>query len=168
MPIGVARERWQLAGCLLVAVLTLAIAAAIKRPPPDFAELPPLAVIRDPHQRPLWAIRVAAAAHLIAVDAIAAPPAPKGHAYQLWLSGPNGGHSLGLLPAAGRKIIPEMPALIAQMDGGRGELAVTLEPARGSVTGRPSGPLMFQARFVTGQRRRSDCALVASMSGLSR
>jgi hypothetical protein len=75
---------------------------------------------------------------------------------------------LGLLPAAGRKIIPEMPALITCLDAGRGEFTVTLEPARGSVTGRPRGPVMFRAQTVSGGARASGCVLIASVSGLQR
>lgn len=169
---NVAREsrpanRW-VAACLAVFALALAAAAAIKRQPPDFSALPPAAVVRDRQQHTLWTIRVAAAAHLIAVDAVNAPPVPEGHAFQLWLSGPDGSGSLGLLPPAGRKIIPETPRLIARLDAHRGKLGVTLEPARGSVTGRPSGPLLFGAGFVAGVPLASDCATIASVSGLSR
>ena len=124
-------------------VLALGVAAIIKRHPAEFAASP-IALVRDMNQHPRWAIRLSAAAHLIAVDALDAPPAPAGQAYQLWLSGPDGPRSLGLLPAAGRKIIPETPALIAALAAGHGVLAVTLEPARGSATGRPSGPAMFR------------------------
>lgn len=159
---------WWVAACLTVFSLALAVAAAIKRQPPDFSALPPLAVVRNRQQHKLWTIRVAAAAHLIAIDTAAAPPAPAEHAFQLWLTGPNGSQSLGLLPPAGRKIIPQTPRLIARLDAHCGELGVTLEPARGSVTGRPSGPLLFRAGFAAGLPLGSDCAMVASVSGLLR
>jgi anti-sigma-K factor RskA len=127
-----------------VAVLALAfvVAAAVKRQPPDFAHLVPIAVIRDSAQRPLWAIRLAGAAHEIAADALGGPP-PPGRAYQLWLAIPSGAHSLGLLPAQGRKIIPEIPALAARL-AGPGELLVSLEAARGSRLAKPSGPILFR------------------------
>ena len=129
-----------------VAVLALAfsVAAIVKRPPPDFAALAPIAVVRDAAHRPLWEIRLARAAHQIAIDSIAAAPPPAGRAYQLWLALPDGGHSLGLMPVAGRKLVPEIPAIVDRL-AGSGELLVTLEPARGSDTGRPDGPVMFRA-----------------------
>jgi anti-sigma-K factor RskA len=149
----IAPERRKLAGCLAVLALALVVAAAIKRQPADFSALPPLVLVRDRQQHTLWAIRVAAASHQIAVEAVAAPPLPEGRAYQLWLSGPNGARSLGLLPEAGRRIIPEMPAPITRLDAGHGMLEVTLEPARGSVTEHPSGPVMFRSALAGGPGR---------------
>jgi anti-sigma-K factor RskA len=165
-PTRAAPSRWHVAACLAVLALALTVAGVIKRRPANFSALPPLALVRDRQQHKLWAIRVAPAAHQIAVDAADVPPLPDGHAYQLWLSGPKGAHSLGLLPTAGRKIIPERPALIARLDAGRGEFTVTLEPARGSITGRPSGPALYHARWVSDGPRGSGCAMIASVSGL--
>jgi len=134
-----------------VAVLSLLVAAAVKRAPADFATLPVRVIIRDADQRPLWAIRVARAAHQIAVDRLEAEPPPEGRAYQLWLAAPEGPRSLGLLPAAGRpaagrKVIAEIPALVARL-AGAGEIIVTLEAARGAITPRPDGPVAFRAAF---------------------
>jgi anti-sigma-K factor RskA len=133
---------------VVVATLALAFAVAVvvKRPPPDFSALAPIATLRDESRRPLWSIRLAAAAHQIAVDPIGAVRPPAGRGYQLWLKTSGGAQSLGLLPAAGRKVIPEVPALAAAL-AGSGELLVTLEPARGSDTGEPNGPVLFQAAF---------------------
>ena len=153
MAIHVTPRRQLLAGCLAVLAVALAVAAAIQRQPTDFSALQPLAIVHDRERHPLWAIRVAGPAHLLAADALDAPPPPPGHAYQLWLSGSSAARSLGLLPAAGRKVIPEVPALIARLDAGNGVLTVTLEPARGSVTGQPSGPVMFRSQIDAGARR---------------
>lgn len=164
MAIRVTLDRRQIAAFLAVFALALAVAAAIKRQPPDFSELAPVALVRDRLLHPLWALRVAAPAHLIAVDAIGAPPPPAGHAYQLWLAGSGGARSLGLLPLVGRRVIPETPASIARLGAG-GELIVTLEPVRGSVTGQPSGPVEFRAPLPAVPARRTGCARVACMSG---
>jgi len=131
---------------LATAALACVVAVVVKRNPPDFSALPVIAIVRDGVQRPLWAIRVARLAHEIAVDSVSPEPPPAGHAYQLWLATPEGARSLGLLPVSGRKIIPEIPALAARL-GERGELMVTLEPARGSDTAHPSGPVVFRAAF---------------------
>jgi anti-sigma-K factor RskA len=141
-----AADRRPLAAFLAILALAFIVAAAVKRDPPDFSVLPPIAIVRDDAQRPLWAIRLAGASHQIAADSQEPAPPAAGHAYQLWLVVEDGAHSLGLLPLSGRKVIPEIPALAARL-GERGELLVTLEPARGSDTGQPSGPVMFRAVF---------------------
>jgi anti-sigma-K factor RskA len=135
------------AAWVAVPALAFLVAAAIKRDPPDFSALPVIAVVPDATGRPLWAIRLARAAHEIAVDVLGAKPPAPGHAYQLWFNAPEGGHSLGLLPVAGRRVIPEIPGLAARL-AGAGELIVTLEPARGATTAHPRNPVVFRAAFA--------------------
>jgi len=125
--------------------LAFGVAAAIHRPPPRFAA-PPIAVVRDGGGQALWAIRLAPAAHEIAVDRLAKPSTLAGHADQLWLATPAGPHSLGLLPRRGRAVIPEMPTLVAKLTGA-GELLVSREPPGGSRRTRPSGPIIWRAAF---------------------
>lgn len=131
-------------GAIAVMVLALAVAAAIRRPAPDFAALPVAAVLRDGAQRPVWAVRLALPAHEVALDAIAAASSPVGRVYELWATTAGGPRSLGLLPAAGRKVVPEVPARLARLAGG-GKIFVTLEPTGGSPTGLPTGPALFHA-----------------------
>ena len=126
--------------------LALAVALLVHRNPPDFAGLPVVAVVHDDAGRTLWDVRVAPAAHQIAIDSRNPAPPPPGHAYQLWLAGPRGPRSLGLLPPAGRKITAEIPALFPRL-AGTGELLVSLEPARGSELQQPSGPIVHRAAF---------------------
>ena len=135
-------------GIAILAVLALAfgVAAAVKRAPPDFSAAPVIAVVRDSAGRPLWMIRLARAAHEIAVDSLAPEPPAPGGAYQLWMVAPDGGHSLGLLPVAGRTVIPEIPAIATRL-AGSGELIVTLQIRRGVATAQPSGPVVFRAAF---------------------
>ncbi len=138
-----------LAGGLGVLALALLVAALIGRAAPDFAARPIVAVLRDATGHRLWAIRLARGADQIAVDSLAPPPVPAGHAYQLWLEAPGAGgpRSLGLLPRTGRKTIAETPANIRQL-AGRGELAVTLEPWGGSPGTGPSGPALFRGALA--------------------
>jgi|SRR5579863_1548298 len=144
--IRAAADRRPVAAVLAVVALALLVAATVKRAPPDFSALPVITIVRDGAQRPLWAIRLARPAHEIAVDALGNGPPPAGRAYQLWLATPAGARSLGLLPVSGRKVLAEIPALTARL-AERGELMVTLEPARGADTAQPSGPVMFRAAF---------------------
>ena len=125
--------------------LALLVAAIVSRDPPDFSSMPIIAVVRDGEQHPIWAIRLARAAHQIAADSLRAQPVPADRVYQLWLSVPDATapHQLGLLPQSGHKRIavsPENARLLASS----GELVVTLEPPGGSPGSTPSGPTVFR------------------------
>lgn len=136
-------RRVQLGAVFATLALAFAVAGAIKRPPPAFAG-PPIAVVRDADGHSLWAVRLAPRAHEIAVDALAAPAAPAGQGYQLWFAATDGTRTLGLLPTRGRKVIAEIPAIVARLRGA-GALLVSREPARGSIEPGPSGPVVFRA-----------------------
>jgi anti-sigma-K factor RskA len=130
---------------LVTLSLALFVAAMIARAPPDFSAMPVIAVVRDGEQHPIWAIRLARAAHQIAADNLRPQRPPADHVYQLWLLVPEGTpRSLGLLPQSARKrtaVSPENARLLS----GDGELVVTLEPVGGSSAPRPSGPILFRA-----------------------
>jgi anti-sigma-K factor RskA len=134
---------------LLVATLALLVAAIVCRPAPVFATRRAIAVLAGIGGRPAWAIRLAPAAHLIAVEALQPPPAPAGRVYQLWLSadGPAGPQQLGLLPEAGREAIPVTPENARRLSLA-GQLFVTLEPAGGSPQSEPSGRVVSRGGFA--------------------
>jgi anti-sigma-K factor RskA len=137
---------WRLASAVLATLsLALLVAAIVARDPPDFSRLPVIAVVRDGEQHPIWAIRLARAAHQIAADSLRPQPAPPDHAYQLWLLAPDaaGPHQLGVLPQTGRKRIAVSPDN-ARLLAGPGELVVTIEPPSGSPGPAPSGPTVFR------------------------
>lgn len=137
---------WRRATAVLATLsLALLVAAIIAREPPEFSRKPVIAVIRDSGQRPVWAIRLARAAHQIAADSLRIEPPPAGHVYQLWLFVPDSvkPHQLGLLPQSGRKQIAVSPENVRLLTGA-GELLVTLEPADGSPRPTPSGPTAFR------------------------
>ena len=134
------------AGLFATLALALFVAAMIARAPPDFSAMPVIAVVRDGEQHPIWAIRLARAAHQIAADSLRPQPPPANRVYQLWLLAGDGAtpRPLGLLPQSERKLIamtPENGRLLA----GRGEIEVTLEPVGGSSAPGPSGPVLFRA-----------------------
>lgn len=133
------------AGLLATTVLALLVAAVISRDPPDFAELRVLCVLRDDGRQPAWSVRLAAAAHQIAVDGLSPPAPPAGKTYQLWLAAPDTAlRPLALLPLSGRKILPVTPENTRRL-AKKGELRVTLEPATGTLAGAPSGPVIYRA-----------------------
>ena len=108
--------------------------------------MPVIAIVRDGEQHPVWAIRLARAAHQIAAESLRPQPVPADHVYELWLlaSDATTPPPIGLLPLSERKVIavtPENTRLLA----GEGELEVTLEPIGGSPNPAPSGPTVFQA-----------------------
>jgi anti-sigma-K factor RskA len=136
--------RWA-TGVFATLSLALLVAAMIARDPPDFSDISIVAVVRDGERHPVWAIRLAPAAHQIAADTLRDEPAPAGRVYQLWLlvADRSGPRQLGLLPPSGRKRIAVSPEN-ARLLAGAGELVVTLEPAGGSPNREPSGPPVFR------------------------
>jgi anti-sigma-K factor RskA len=137
--------RWA-AGLLATLALALFVAAMIARAPPYFSAMPVIAIVRDGEQHPIWAIRLARAAHQIAADSMRPQRVPADHAYQLWLlsSDASAPHPIGLLPQSERKLIAVTPEN-ARLLAGEGELEVTLEPVGGSLFPGPSGPTLFRA-----------------------
>jgi anti-sigma-K factor RskA len=135
--------RWA-AAALATLSLALLVAAVIARDAPDFAAMPIVSVVRDTDQHPVWAIRLARAAHQVTADSLRVQPVPGDRVYQLWLLGSAATvpHPLGLLPQSGRKRIAVSPEN-ARLLGGAGELVVTLEPTGGSPGPTPSGPTVF-------------------------
>ena len=138
-------------GMLATLSLALVVAAVIARDPPEFSNMPIVAMLRDSQQRPVWAIRLARSAHQIAADSLRIEPAPAGHAYQLWLSAPGSAvpRQLGILPQSGRKPIAVSPQAARRL-AGMGELVVTLEPLGGARNRRPSGPVVFRGTLESG------------------
>jgi anti-sigma-K factor RskA len=137
---------WRWAAAVLATLsLALLVAAIIARDPPDFSDISIVAVVRDGERHPVWAIRLAGAAHQIAADTLRDEPAPPGRVYQLWLlvADRSGPRQLGLLPPSGRKRIAVSPEN-ARLLAGTGELVVTLEPAGGSPNREPTGPPVFR------------------------
>ncbi len=142
---------WRRAAVVLATTaLALLVAALIARPAPDFAELRTVALLRDAVGQPGWGVRVARAAHEIAIDSHSPPPPPPGKAYQLWLAAPGlgGPQPICLLPIAGRKIVAVIPANLA-LFGDDAELTVTIERA-GALGSAPSGPPLYQTGFGSG------------------
>lgn len=142
---GSARLWRGITAVLSTAALALLVAALVARAPPDFAQRPVIAVLRDTSGRPGWTVRLAPNAHQIAIDSLSPPPAPAGKDYQLWLTTPGGTpQPLALLPLAGRKIFAETPGNIRLL-ASTAELRVTLEPATGTFAPAPSGQSVFRA-----------------------
>ncbi len=109
---------------------------------------PPLVgVIADSNGQPEWALTAASAGHRLRIQAVAPKAVASNKSLELWLLPKGKGAapvSLGLLPRSGERTVDLNTA------GGQTEiaLAVSLEPAGGSQTGLPTGPIVYQTRLV--------------------
>jgi anti-sigma-K factor RskA len=106
-----------------------------------------VAVIADQATGPVWLLQAFSAE--LRVSTINARPEPAGNSYELWML-PDGGAapvSLGLIPGSGNAALPlsaQALTVLAQTS----TLAVSLEPAGGSPTGAPTGPVIFTAPLL--------------------
>jgi anti-sigma-K factor RskA len=75
--------------------------------------------------------------NVLRLHPVAMPPAPAGKSYELWIIGTGGiPRPDGLMPDD-----PSTPILLAEVEPGA-VLAVSVEPAGGSPTGVPTGPVV--------------------------
>ena len=127
-------------GALAVAAALL-LYVAVPRPIPPVPAI--LAVLADPAGTPSFAATRRADGQ-IAVAAIRAQPLAADRAFELWAIAGGAPRSLGLLgPAAGQGLL--LPPGALPRDG---VLAVSLEPAGGSPTGAPTGPVLYQGKIL--------------------
>ena len=131
--------------CVPLVLALLAIGIPTLLQPPPAPELPPVysLVLRDSAQQPLWMVVCDWRTHQFTVNrvAAAAPDAEKSH--ELWLVRKDDAAplSLGLLQG------DELHGALPDNANWRGTkaLAVSLEPAGGSPTGLPTGPVLYVA-----------------------
>jgi anti-sigma-K factor RskA len=109
-----------------------------------------VAVFNDPQSQPLWVVRADMDRGRVEIKSInASAPAPI-NSYELWILPPGGApRSMGVLPTGSTKTEMEMPLELRELFGRSQGMAVTLEPAGGSPTGGPTGPIVYQAAIVT-------------------
>ncbi len=112
-------------------------------PAPGVSEVAVIAKKGAPH----WLITLRDGhMHLRAVGLQTPPP---GKSYQLWML-PSGGAqpvSLGLLPTTGKASRALSGATRQRLAHAKG-LAVSVEPAGGSPTGQPTGPVVYTAKLI--------------------
>lgn len=126
------------------AVLALGIALYAARP---VAEPPLVAVLAGADGKPALIASAKRDERFLLVKAVGAPPADPGKALELWML-PQGQppRSLGVLPAGALVRVPlAVPSGVALAE--IPALAVSLEPAGGSPTGQPTGPVLYSGRI---------------------
>jgi anti-sigma-K factor RskA len=154
------RERWferlgLWRGLSLIATAAAVVLAVLLARAPTQVETPQaqqyVAVVNGPESQPLWLVRADVQQGRLAIRSInAAAPAPA-NSYELWIL-PAGGaapRSLGLLPTGTASIDTELPVELRPLLASAQGLAVSLEPAGGSPTGAPTGPVVYQAAILS-------------------
>lgn len=134
---GVAFWRWTTAG---LAATAAALAFLLVQPLPRERFV---AVLQTDRAAPAWVVEGQAGG--IVLTALNPRPTETGRALELWAlpPGATAPTSLGVIPAQGRVAIP--PGRVAPQAGML--IEISLEPAGGSPTGLPTGPVLFIGRL---------------------
>ena len=131
---------WKLATAAGVVAVALIIGLVIRE---QQTGLQTVAVLGTDATHSLWQIDRTKALSALTIRTVGPVRLAPEKAYELWAL-PRGGNpvSLGLLPTAGqleRILTPSQRAAILAAD----KLAVSIEPAGGSATGSPTGPIVI-------------------------
>ncbi|MHB1334099.1 MAG: anti-sigma factor [Sulfuriferula sp.] len=144
-------SRWSLAFWrnlgLVSTVAALMLAVYIAIVPLRTPALTYVALINDTQAKPAWVVS-ASGSHLT-VKSLAPRKLAANQSLQLWLL-PTGGKpvSLGLVPLTGSKTAA-LPTQVSSQFAHAPAVAISLEPAGGSPTGQPTGPVLYQGPLVT-------------------
>jgi len=133
---------WQLAAAASLIAVALIVALVVHQQQPP---LQTLAVLGTDSAHPLWRIERRTQLAALTIRVVGPVQRLPGKAYELWAL-PRGGApvSLGLLPAGGtyeRTLNSAQRAALLAAD----KVAVSVEPAGGSPTGSPTGPVVIVA-----------------------
>ena len=133
---------WQLAAAASLVAIALIVGLIVHEQQP---RLQTLAVLGTDNAHPLWRIERRKELAALTIRVVGTVQQVPGKAYELWAL-PRGGQpvSLGLLPAGGayeRSLNAAQRAALLAAD----KVAVSVEPAGGSPTGSPTGPVIIVA-----------------------
>ena len=136
-------RRWSLAGALALSLI-LAVSIRILNPP-----LQTVAALGQKAAPPMWQVLRTRDSSALTIRALQSVQSNAQNAYELWALPGDGKApvSLGLLPRIGhiqRSLTPLQQAALLSSN----RVAVTLEPAGGSPTGSPTGPVLYVADVV--------------------
>jgi anti-sigma-K factor RskA len=105
-------------------------------------------VFANAESQPLWLVRADVETGELSVRAINAKAPQPNQSYELWVLPATGNpQSLGLLPVATTKAAKVSHAVASLLANAKG-LAVSVEPAGGSPTGLPTGPVVNVTALV--------------------
>lgn len=133
------------AGAVLAGALAIVLAIGVRMewktpPPPDYH-----VVVSDQEQRAIWLVSTAIEHESVNVRTLADQTLEVEQSLELWLivSADTAPISLGLIPQSGSTSLPLSQTTLTRFAGATA-LAVSLEPAGGSPTGLPTGPVLYQ------------------------
>jgi len=134
--------RWlAIAATVLLAVIGL---FTLQPSSPKLVVTQQASIEADP-QTIYWHVELLGDNQELSVQVLATHPLETGKAHELWILPAQGNPvSLGLLPASGTRHLALSAAQRAALAGAK-QLAVSLEPAGGSPTGLPTGPVIHVA-----------------------
>lgn len=106
-----------------------------------------VAVVSDEKGQTIWSVSADLDRGELAINPVSTPPLEEGKAFELWLlpARDRPPRSMGLLPTQRRARLT-LPSDIT-LPTAKG-IAVSLEPAGGSPTGLPTGPVLYQAALL--------------------
>ena len=139
------RRRWAGPPLALAAMLALAAITVTVRVWQDAHAFRPAAVVAGAQGERLWQVELNAAGDRLRITVVGPVVAPSGRDLELWAL-PEGGApvSLGLLPVSGHLSRPLGATQRRALSAAR-KVAVSVEPAGGSTTGAPTGPVIHVA-----------------------
>jgi len=136
---------WGLAASVMLVVVSVLMVQLQQAP----EQLPPsIAVLSDESSQAAWVVQADYNKNLIVAQALQVKDPGQDKAYELWML-PKGEppKSLGLLPLQGKRSVSLTSEKRAVLERS-GALAVSLEPAGGSPTGLPTGPVLYQGKVL--------------------
>ena len=115
-------------------------------PKPDVTNQQIVAILAGPDAKPALIATALRGGRIMTLKVVGAAPVPAGRALELWML-PEGAapKSLGLIAdsGVGQVVLPALPDVaLANVQA----LAVSLEPAGGSTTGAPTGPVLYTGK----------------------
>jgi len=142
-----ARRWWSLAAAASVIAVALLIGKLTIWSAPEWRAM---AVLAQANAAPLWRVERSADSRRLVIHTVGAVQVAAARSYELWALPGGGAHpiSLGLLPARGdieRALTAEQRRWLQKAM----QVAVSIEPARGSPTGLPTGPVIIVAPIAT-------------------
>jgi anti-sigma-K factor RskA len=131
------------AAILLLLVSILVLAPQLQSQPEQ------IALFTNENAQPQWLVSVDLQSGKLTTKALNASALAVGQAFELWALPESGApQSLGLMPVAGTATDRRLPDPLVEVLKSANGLAVSIEPAGGSPTGQPTGPVVFQSPLV--------------------
>ena len=110
-----------------------------------------MALIRNKQQAPMWLFTANMRSGTMSLRVMQNYPVPQGKGLELWMLPAHKGAQpvpMGMIPSSG-VYTGSMPASMMHTLKHAPGLAVSVEPAGGSPTGEPTGPILFKAPLFT-------------------